>query len=206
MDIPLPVSEVEGEETKKFSTSGILTYNEKAGKLYYFYYGKNGVSGRGGKTTTKFYTAVLNPADLTKVEKITRNSLADEMAGSAYGELMQNCVMYDEEGNLYLAATVIKDDIEEGHLLRIKKGETDFDPDYDGYPNADGKLLTVQNLGNGKALAYARNDAAGTAIDSYSHYYSIIDLATGEKNTPGFWRQRTLLQWRPFLSAFCRVQ
>ena len=44
------------------------------------------------------------------------------MAGSAYGELMQNCVMYDEEGNLYLAATVIKDDIEEGHLLRIKKG------------------------------------------------------------------------------------
>ena len=181
LDIPLPVSEVEGEETKKFSTSGILTYNEKAGKLYYFYYGKNGVSGRGGKTTTKFYTAVLNPADLTKVEKITRNSLADEMAGSAYGELMQNCVMYDEEGNLYLAATVIKDDIEEGHLLRIKKGETDFDPDYDGYPNADGKLLTVQNLGNGKALAYARNDAAGTAIDSYSHYYSIIDLATGER-------------------------
>lgn len=181
LDIPLPVSEVEGEETKKFSTSGILTYNEKAGKLYYFYYGKNGVSGRGGKTTTKFYTAVLNPADLAKVEKITRNSLADEMAGSAYGELMQNCVMYDEEGNLYLAATVIKDDIEEGHLLRIKKGETDFDPDYDGYPNADGKLLTVQNLGNGKALAYARNDAAGTAIDSYSHYYSIIDLATGER-------------------------
>ena len=42
-------------------------------------------------------------------------------------------------------------------------------------------LLTIQYLGNGKALAYARNDAAGTAIDSYSHYYSIIDLATGER-------------------------
>ena len=180
LDIPLPESEIKGEETKKFSTSGILTYNEKAGKLYYFYYGKNGVSGRGGKTTTKFYTAVLDPSSLA-VESNKRNSLADEMAGSAYGELMQDCVTYDEAGNLYLAATVVKDNIEEGHLLRIKNGETDFDPDYEGYPNADGKLLTIQNMGNGKALAYARNDAAGTAIDNYSHYYSIIDLATGER-------------------------
>ena len=32
-----------------------------------------------------------------------------------------------------------------------------------------------------RRFAYARNDAAGTQIDSYSHYYSIIDLATGEK-------------------------
>lgn len=60
-------------------------------------------------------------------------------------------------------------------------GEIDFDATYEGYPNADGKLLTIQYLGNGKALAYARNDAAGTAIDSYSHYYSIIDLTTGER-------------------------
>ena len=68
---------------------------------------------------------------------------------------------------------------EQGHLLRIRKGETDFDASYEGYPNADGKLLTIQNLGNGKALVYARNDAAGTAIDSYSHYYSIININTG---------------------------
>ena len=71
--------------------------------------------------------------------------------------------------------------MEEGHLLRINKGETDFDATYEGYPDTDGKLLTLQYLGNGKALAYARNDAAGTAIDSYSHYYSIIDLATSKR-------------------------
>ena len=64
----------------------------------------------------------------------------------------------------------------------IKKGETDFDASYEGYPNADGKLLTIQNLGNGKALAYARNDAAGTDIDDFSHYYTIIDLSTGERS------------------------
>lgn len=180
LDIPLPESEIAGEETRKFTTSGILTYNKKTGKLFYFYYGKNGISGRGGKTTTKFYTAVLNPTTLA-VESNKRNSLADEMAGSAYGELMQDCVTYDEAGNLYLAATIIKDEMEEGHLLRIKNGETDFDTTYEGYPNADGKLLTIQYLGNGKALAYARDDASGTMIDSYSHYYSIIDLATGKR-------------------------
>lgn len=180
LDIPLPESEVTGEETKKFTTSGILTYNEKAGKLFYFYYGKNGLSGKSGKTTTAFYTAVLDPSTL-EVESNKRNSLAREMAGSAYGELMQDCVMYDESGNLYLAAITEKGDLEQGHLLRINNGETDFDATYEGYPDADGKLLTIQYLGNGKALAYARDDAAGTAIDSYSHYYSIINLATGER-------------------------
>ena len=54
LDILLPESEVTGEETKKFTTSGILTYNEKTGKLFYFYYGKNGLSGKSGKTTTAF--------------------------------------------------------------------------------------------------------------------------------------------------------
>ena len=180
LDILLPESEVTGEETKKFTTSGILTYNEKTGKLFYFYYGKNGLSGKSGKTTTAFYTAVLDPVTLA-VESNKRNSLAREMAGSAYGELMQDCVMYDESGNLYLAAITEKGDLEQGHLLRINNGEIDFDATYEGYPNADGKLLTIQYLGNGKALAYARNDAAGTAIDSYSHYYSIIDLTTGER-------------------------
>ena len=185
LDIPLPKSEVEGEETKKFSTSGILTYNEKADKLYYFYFGKNGVSGRGGMTTTQFYTAVLNPSDLS-VESNKRNSIAAEMAGSAYGELMQNSVMYDESGNLYLAAFTETEKMEQGYILRINNGETDFDTSYNGYPNPEGKVLTTQYLGNGKALVYLRDDAAGTKIDSYSHYYSIVDLTTGERTRLSF--------------------
>ena len=61
---------------------------------------------------------------------------------------------------------------------------------YNGYQNADGKLMTVHYLGNNKALVYARNDkapisdkaaAAGikkpTAIDAFSHYYlSLIHI------------------------------
>ncbi|WP_373722917.1 hypothetical protein [Bacteroides heparinolyticus] len=179
LELSLPASTLEGEETKKFTTSGILTYNEKAGKLYYFYFGKNGASGASGKATTNFYTAVLNPETMA-VESNKMNTKAHEMAGSAYGELMQNCVMYDENGNLYLAAFNRAEKVEEGCLLRIKKGESDIDPTYNGYKNTEGKLLTVQYLGGNKALAYVRNDSQGTKIDSYSHYYAIVNLSTGQ--------------------------
>lgn len=179
LELSLPASTLEGEETKKFTTSGILTYNEKAGKLYYFYFGKNGASGASGKATTNFYTAVLNPETMA-VESNKMNTKAHEMAGSAYGELMQNCVMYDENGNLYLAAFNNIGKVEEGCLLRIKKGESDIDPTYNGYKNTEGKLLTVQYLGGNKALAYVRNDSQGTKIDSYSHYYAIVNLSTGQ--------------------------
>lgn len=173
LDLPLP------EGAAVFTASGILTYNEKASKLYYFYFGKD-KSGRTGVATSNFLTAVINPSNMA-VESNKVNALAGEMAGSAYGELMQNCAMYDESGNLYLAAFSDANNMEQGHLLRIKKGETDFETGYEGYPNADGKLLTVQYLSNGKALIYARNDAAGTEIDSYSHYYAIVNLNTGTK-------------------------
>ena len=41
----------------------------------------------------------------------------------------------------------------------------------------------MEYLGNGKVLGYAREDALGTSIDSYSHYYTIIDL-NSKTNTP----------------------
>jgi hypothetical protein len=173
LDLPLP------EGATVFTASGILTYNEQAGKLYYFYFGKD-KAGRTGKATSKFLTAVIDPATMA-VESNTVNSIAAEMAGSAYGELMQSCVMYDESGNLYLASFSDEDDMEKGHLLRMAKGATDFDAGYEGFPDADGKLMTIQYLGGGKALTYSRNDAFGTGIDVYGHYYSIVDLATGAR-------------------------
>lgn len=69
--------------------------------------------------------------------------------------------MYDEADNLYLACFHEEaSGIEKGMLLRIKVGATEFDTSYNGYQNADGKLMTVQYLGNNKALVYARNDKA----------------------------------------------
>lgn len=173
LDLPLPAG------AAVFTTTGILTYNEKVGKLYYFYYGKDKAD-RKGVATSNFLTAVINPSDM-KVESNKVNALAGEMAGSSYGQLLQDCVTYDEAGNLYLAAFTKKGDLEEGCLLRINKGETDFDPSYNGYPNADGKLCTVQYLGNGKALTYARSQSANAGRDTYSLYYSIVDLKTGQR-------------------------
>ena len=175
----LSITVPEGYNT--LSTSGILTYREADNKLFYFYYGKIVSSTLvGAPNEPKFRTAVIDPATM-KIEQSLVSPVNSEMAGSAYGELMQDCVMYDEAGNLYLAAFTEEGDMEKGMLLRINAGKFEFDASYNGYKDADGKLMTVQYLGNNKALAYGRHDASGTKIDSYSHYYSIIDLATGEK-------------------------
>ena len=166
LDIPLP------EGDKLFSTSGILTYRKSDNKLIYFYLGKKS---KRGDTTPFFFTTVIN-AETMAVESNIRNTMAHQMVGSAYGELLQKCTLVDESGNLYLAGFSDNEDgTEKSHLIRIKAGEKDFDPSYDAFTNA-GKLVSLEYLGDGKVLAYARQDELGMDIDSYSHYYTIIDL------------------------------
>ena len=173
------------DDYDSFSTSGILAYRESDNKLFYFYYNKKG-SGRTAKNEPYFNIAVID-SNTMAVEQDIINSEANEMAGSAYGELLQQTTFFDEKGNLYLAAFSDTEIGEEGKLLRISKGNYNFDAGYNGFPNSDGKLLTTQYLGNGKVFAYSRNDALteddgkggtrkATQIDSYSHYYSVIDL------------------------------
>lgn len=169
LDLPLPAN------ATVFNTSGIVAYRESDNRLFYFYYGKTS-SGRAGKRTSPFHIAVLNSADMSVVSD-KENSLADEMVGSAYGELLQKISFVDSNNNLYLACFSTVDGEEHSHLLRINAGETDFDPSYDGFTNP-GKLIAVEYAGNGKAVAYARDDKAGTEINSFSHYYTLIDLAS----------------------------
>ena len=175
LDLSLP------KDAVVFTTSGILTYNEKVGKLYYFYYGKDKAD-RKGVATSNFLTAIINPSDM-KVESNTENRLAGEMAGSSYGQLMQECVAYDENGNLYLAAFTEEGDLDKGQLLRINKGESDFDASYNNIVNNEGKICTVQYLGNGKALIYSENASLYSQGAAYYMKYSIVDLKTGE-STP----------------------
>lgn len=167
VNIPLP------ETATMFTTSGIATYRESDNTLFYFYYGKK-PGGRTGVRTSPFHIAVINPDDMSVRSDVT-NSLADEMVGSAYGELLQKISFTDERGNLYLACFSTVDGNERSHLLRINPGEFNFDPDYDGFTNS-GKLIACEYAGNGKAVAYARDDQYGTKIDDFSHYYTIIDL------------------------------
>lgn len=158
------------------TTSGVLTYRKSDNKLFYFYYNKKETSGS-SKTSNEpyFRIAVINPETMA-VEQEIINKEAAQMTPSAYGELLQNTIFFDEGDNLYLSAfnAVNKKNI--GYLLRIKNGEFDFEAGYNAFPDAKGKLLTVQYLGNGKVLAYSGDNAIGTGIDTYAYYYSIVDL------------------------------
>ena len=90
------------DDYDSFTTSGILAYRESDNKLFYFYYNKKG-SGRTAKNEPYFHIAVID-ANTMAVEQDIINSEANEMAGSAYGELLQQTTFFDEKGNLYLTA------------------------------------------------------------------------------------------------------
>ena len=173
----LSISVADGWET--FTTSGILAYRKSDDKLFYFNFNKKG-SGIRATNEGHFHVVTINAATMAVERDLINTDNVAETAGSAYGELLQQTVFFDENDNLYLAAFDDTEIGEEGKLLRIKNGEYNFEAGYNGFPKADGKLLTVHYLGNGKVFAYSRWDNGGaksnTGIDSYSHYYSIIDL------------------------------
>lgn len=175
LDVKMP------EGGKVFNTSGILTYRPSDNKLFYFYFAKNS-SGRKGVRVGPMMTAVINPATMA-VESETPCFLNCEMVGTSYGELLQTTTFIDGNNNLYIACvTDDADGKEHSHLLKIPANSTSFDQSYDGF-TAGGKLISVMYVGGNKVVAYARDDAAGTKIDSFSHYYTVIDVVS-KTSTP----------------------
>lgn len=174
LDVKMP----EGGEL--FTTAGILNYRASDNKLFYFYFAKT--SGHRGKRVTPMMTAVINPTTMA-VESDTPCFLDCEMVGTAYGELLQTTTFIDGNNNLYIACvTDDADGNEQSHLLKIPASSTKFDENYDGF-TAWGKLISVMYVGDNKVVAYARDDAAGTNIDSFSHYYTVIDVVS-KTSTP----------------------
>lgn len=174
LDVKMP----EGGEL--FTTAGILNYRASDNKLFYFYFAKT--SGHRGKRVTPMMTAVINPTTMA-VESDTPCFLDCEMVGTAYGELLQTTTFIDGNNNLYIACvTDDADGNEHSHLLKIPANSTKFDENYDGF-TARGKLISVMYVGDNKVVAYARDDAAGTHIDSFSHYYTVIDVVS-KTSTP----------------------
>lgn len=175
LDVKMP------EGGKVFNTSGILTYRPSDNKLFYFYFAKNS-SRRKSVRVGPMMTAVINPATMA-VESETPCFLNCEMVGTAYGELLQTTTFIDGNNNLYIACvTDDADGKEHSHLLKIPANSTSFDQSYDGF-TAGGKLISVMYVGGNKVVAYARDDAAGTNIDSFSHYYTVIDVVS-KTSTP----------------------
>ncbi len=174
LDIALP------KDAATFTTSGLLSYCEKTGKLYYFYYGKTTGSGMKSTRVGNFHVATLDPATMAVLTD-HETPLAEEMTGSAFGELMQNFIAYDETGNLYLTVFSTIDGEEVGKILKINAGADNFDSAYNAFPNPDGKIHTLQYLADGKAIIYVRENALGTKSDAFSKYYAIVDLNTGAR-------------------------
>ena len=164
------------EDYNVLTTSGIAAYRKSDNKLFYFYYNKKETSGSNKTTNEPFFRiAVINPATMTVDQEII-NKEAAQMTASAYGELLQNTLFFDENDNLYLSCFNVVSKKNYGCLLRIKKGAFDFEEGYNAFPESKGKLLTIQYLGGNKVLAYSGDNTVGTSIGDLAYYYSIIDL------------------------------
>lgn len=172
----------------KFSTSGLARYRKSDNKIIYAF--QNKAKG----ATTSFFVAFINADDMS-VEKYVEESRAEQMAGTAYGELLQDKMFFDENENLYIACNsqipgAEKSTCQFGRLLRIKKGATEFDSGYEGFKSTKdkGKLVTADYLGNNKALLYIQDpEHCGTSTDNklsagwgakYNCYYAMLDLST----------------------------
>ena len=169
LDIRIP----EGYQT--ISTSGLLSVRPTDGRLFYLYLVKS--DDESVKPVT--HVAVLDPATLAVLSDVAVSpDVMEETVSAAYGELIQTLITYDEDGTMYVAGMKTFDGVKLGVLRRIRPGETTFDPSWNGFPEPEGRLLTVQYVGNGRLLAYSRDEKLGTKIDSRSHFYSIVDLRT----------------------------
>lgn len=161
----------------KFSTSGLAIYRQSDGKIIYAFQHKN--------ETNHFYVAFIN-ANTMKVENTVVEDRAEQMAGTAYGELLQKKMFFDANDNLYIACSsalpnATSSTQQFGRLLRINKGATDFDKSYEGYKYDSGKLVTVDYLGGNKVLLYIQDPVhtgAGIWGKGYNSYYAILDLIT----------------------------
>jgi hypothetical protein len=165
-----------------YSTSGLANYRASDNMILYSYCHSKSDQRSG------VYMAFINADDMS-VEKTIVDDRVEFMAGTAYGQLLQDKAFFDENGDYYLACNTKIDGYtsrtqQYGSLIRIKSGATDFDKNYLGFreaSNSQGKLVTVQSLASGKALIYVQDPVytgAGEWSDAYNCYYATLDLAT----------------------------
>ena len=165
-----------------FSTSGIAKYRESDGYIIYMTQKKS-------KFWSKVFNVIFIKASDMSVKCDVKETRVHTMAGTAYGELLQDKTFWDENGNLYIACNTERKDAtsytqQVGNLLRINKGEFDLDKKYMGHRYESGKLVTSTYMGNNKAILYIQ-DPAHTGAEGwgskYNCYFAILDLATDSR-------------------------
>ena len=162
-----------------FSTSGIAKYRESDGYIIYMTQKKSKF------WSNNFNVIFIKASDMTVKCDVEENRV-HTMAGTAYGELLQDKTFWDDKGNLYVACNTEREDAtsytqQVGNLLRINKGEFEFDQNYMGHNYDAGKLITSTYMGNNKAILYLQDpvhtNAAGWG-NNYNCYFAVLDLKT----------------------------
>lgn len=199
-----------GKKVVYFSTSGLARYRKSDNTIIYAFQDKS--------DEKSFYVAFVD-AKTMKVRNIVNETRAEFMAGTAYGELLQNKMMVDEHDNVYIACNSEIPGAESytcqyGSILRINNGEYDFDKSFNAYSGNEGKLVTIDYLGSNKCLCYIQDPKFCGLVSSntqksgwgsrYNCYYAILDMGTNRltpvaydgKNLPvclGTFAQRSLV-------------
>lgn len=176
----------EPKEGETFNSSGMAAYRKADNKIIYsFVYLKNRRAARG-----EFYMAFIDAANPSAEPKIVTENRAEQMASTAFGELTQPKSFFDEQGNYYIACAIYLPNegasttSQRGVLLRVKNGETQIDPSYNGYSRERGKFVGMAYMGNNKALLYMQDPMYTTGNttwlnNNYIFYYLFLDLNTG---------------------------
>lgn len=174
----------DGKNVVYFSTSGLARYRESDNVIVYAFQDKS--------DETSFYVAFID-AETMKVKSIVNEDRAEFMAGTAYGELLQNKMMVDQYDNIYIACnSEIKgaesSTCQYGSILRINNGEYDFDKSFNAYSGHEGKIVTIDYLGSDKCLCYIQDPKYCGLVTSntekagwgsnYNCYYAVLDLST----------------------------
>lgn len=178
-----------------FSTTGLATYRASDNKIIYAFV-DNDLNSE--TIVNGVFVAFIDPTTM-EVEKIISDKRAETLSGTAYGELQQDKMFFDENGDLYIAAenyiactNSTSSTSQYGRILRIKNGATEFDAAYLGYDQyQDGKILSMDYLGEGKiamtmqdpvktGLSASRDYYAGWSQNDISTYYVIYDIVSGK--------------------------
>lgn len=179
----------ERHDVTKFTTSGLAQYRKSDNTIIYLF--KHN-PGRGKVAPPYFFAAFIDANSMT-VREIVREDRAEEMAGSAYGELRQHKMFFDENENLYIACNSQIPGSENttcqtGSLLRILKGQYEFDKNFEAFKGESGKIVTADYMGDNKVLLYLQ-DPKHTGLsddngkykgwgDGYNCYYAMYDMTT----------------------------
>lgn len=172
------------------TTSGLLGYRKSDNKLIYFY-------ARSAFAFDGFYAAFIDAATM-HVDNIAHQTKDVVMAGTSYGELLQNKMAFDNQDNLYIAANFHIDSFSSttqqyGRIFRINNREMDFDPSYEGFKHDPsgtpdrGKILTIDYMGLDKLVLCIQDpEHCGVVFDpndknhgwgnNYNVYYCMLDI------------------------------